>query len=311
VLAVRDAIRFRHAVDRSSGYVGIRLTRTRYLNGAATAAHSIKQYDGLSAFARDESEYDTLRGGHAIDLALARRSDGRRARQKGRISRLRAIGDSSLAGGMAKEALTQAGIVKSRLIGLLHDNEMSIARRSRRAERYLNRIKRSAELPALKKRSATRSKACRFRHSLRRMPQKLQRRDRGAVLPRALVKSWAQIHRQASTVCTTSRNWCARSEESEKGRTTPVIVIHRADDARQGFFRTGEKIITRNTRPAFRPENRSCRTNPTKTAPRRHTRVIGDDVRIGWKTQIDRRPDGALADGTGVVKILEKFPDEP
>src|SRR5438128_9975574 len=50
------------------------------------------------------------------------------------------IGDASLAGGMAMEALNQAGHLKTRLIVVLNDNEMSIAPEVGALTGYLNRI---------------------------------------------------------------------------------------------------------------------------------------------------------------------------
>src|SRR5258708_3861544 len=51
------------------------------------------------------------------------------------------IGDASLAGGMAMEAVNQAGHLKTRLIVLLNDNEMSIAPAVGALTGYLNRIR--------------------------------------------------------------------------------------------------------------------------------------------------------------------------
>ena len=51
------------------------------------------------------------------------------------------IGDASLAGGMAMEAINQAGHLKTRLIVLLNDNEMSIAPAVGALTGYLNRIR--------------------------------------------------------------------------------------------------------------------------------------------------------------------------
>ena len=51
------------------------------------------------------------------------------------------IGDASLAGGMAMEAINQAGHLKTRLIVLLNDNEMSIAPAVGALTGYLNRLK--------------------------------------------------------------------------------------------------------------------------------------------------------------------------
>src|SRR5256714_12457090 len=51
------------------------------------------------------------------------------------------IGDASLAGGMAMEAVNQAGHLKTRLIVVLNDNEMSIAPAVGALTGYLNRIR--------------------------------------------------------------------------------------------------------------------------------------------------------------------------
>src|SRR5215510_13400242 len=51
------------------------------------------------------------------------------------------FGDSSLAGGMAMEAINQAGNLKTRLIVVLNDNEMSIASVVGTLTGYLNRLR--------------------------------------------------------------------------------------------------------------------------------------------------------------------------
>src|SRR4029079_4050005 len=105
--------------------------------------HTIKQPGGLSGFLRrDESEYDTFGAGHAstsisagLGMAVARDRKG----EKHHVCAV--IGDSSLAGGMAMEAINQAGHLKTRLIVLLNDNEMSIAPAVGALTGYLNRIR--------------------------------------------------------------------------------------------------------------------------------------------------------------------------
>src|SRR5436305_8526198 len=104
---------------------------------------SIKQYGGISGFLRrDESEYDTFGAGHAstslsaaLGMAIARDRKG----EDYHVVAL--IGDASLAGGMAMEAINQAGHLKTRLIVLLNDNEMSIAPAVGALTGYLNRIR--------------------------------------------------------------------------------------------------------------------------------------------------------------------------
>src|SRR5437016_14612435 len=113
----------------------------KILTGRRGLVPTIKQYGGLSGFLRrDESEYDTFGAGHAstslsaaLGMAIARDHKG----EDYHVVAL--IGDASLAGGMAMEAVNQAGHLKRRLIVVLNDNEMSIAPAVGALTGYLNR----------------------------------------------------------------------------------------------------------------------------------------------------------------------------
>ncbi len=138
--------------DRLVWDVGHQAYAHKILTGRRDELHTIKQYGGLSGFLRrDESEYDTFGAGHAstsisagLGMAIARDTKG----EDFHVCAL--IGDSSLAGGMAMEAINQAGHLKSRLIVLLNDNEMSIAPAVGALSRYLNRIKEAQSYQHLK-----------------------------------------------------------------------------------------------------------------------------------------------------------------
>src|SRR5437868_8600336 len=129
--------------DRVVWDVGHQAYAHKILTGRRDALPTIKQYGGISGFLkRDESEYDTFGAGHAstsisaaLGMAVARDRKG----EKHHVCAV--IGDSSLAGGMAMEAINQAGHLKTRLIVLLNDNEMSIAPAVGALTRYLGRIK--------------------------------------------------------------------------------------------------------------------------------------------------------------------------
>src|SRR6187401_3703339 len=129
--------------DRLVWDVGHQAYAHKILTGRRDLLPTIKQYGGISGFLRrDESEYDTFGAGHAstslsaaLGMAIARDRKG----EDHHVVAL--IGDASLAGGMAMEAINQAGHLKSRLIVVLNDNEMSIAPAVGALSRYLNRIK--------------------------------------------------------------------------------------------------------------------------------------------------------------------------
>ena len=101
----------------------------KLLTGRAGQFESLRRYGGLSGFPkRTESPYDAFGVGHAstsisaaLGMATARDLAG------GKEHIVAVIGDGALSGGMALEALNQAGGMGKRLIVILNDNKMSIS----------------------------------------------------------------------------------------------------------------------------------------------------------------------------------------
>lgn len=129
--------------DRLVWDVGHQAYAHKILTGRRDQFPTIRQYGGLSGFLRrDESEYDTFGAGHAstsISAALGMAIARDRIGDDYHVCAI--IGDASLPGGMAMEAINQAGHLKTRLIVLLNDNEMSIAPSVGALTGYLNRIR--------------------------------------------------------------------------------------------------------------------------------------------------------------------------
>jgi 1-deoxy-D-xylulose-5-phosphate synthase len=101
----------------------------KILTGRKEALKSIRQYGGISGFLkRTESEYDVFGAGHAstsisagLGIATARDFD------KKKFKVISVIGDGSMTGGMAYEAMNNIGMLKKDIIVILNDNKMSIA----------------------------------------------------------------------------------------------------------------------------------------------------------------------------------------
>ena len=119
--------------DRLVWDVGHQAYAHKILTGRRDQLPTIKQYGGLSGFLRrDESEYDTFGAGHASTSISAALGMAMARDRKGEDHHVVAlIGDSSLAGGMAMEAINQAGHLKTRLIVILNDNDVHCAGRRR------------------------------------------------------------------------------------------------------------------------------------------------------------------------------------
>lgn len=102
----------------------------KILNGRKEELSTIRQLDGIAGFPKfQESSTDCFNTGHsstsisaAMGMACARDLKG----EKNNV--IAVIGDGSLTGGMALEALNHAGSTNTNLIVVLNDNEMSISK---------------------------------------------------------------------------------------------------------------------------------------------------------------------------------------
>lgn len=121
--------------------VGHQAYAHKLLTGRRDRFHTLRQHKGISGFPkRSESPYDTFDTGHSstsisagLGIALAKHMhlDPHRV--------IAVIGDGSMTGGMAFEALNQAGHLHKNLIVVLNDNEMSISRNVGALSSFLSR----------------------------------------------------------------------------------------------------------------------------------------------------------------------------
>lgn len=115
--------------DRIVFDVGHQAYAHKILTGRLQQFDTLRQLDGISGFPNpSESIFDVHPSGHASDslsiaLGLAKARDLRGSNEH--IVAL--IGDASIAGGMAFEALNQIGLEQSRMVIVLNDNGMSIS----------------------------------------------------------------------------------------------------------------------------------------------------------------------------------------
>ena len=101
----------------------------KILTGRKEQFKTKRLYGGISGFPRrSESEYDSFGTGHsstsisaALGMAVAAKLNGEEDRQTVAI-----IGDGAMTGGMAFEALNNAGVYRSNLLVVLNDNNMAI-----------------------------------------------------------------------------------------------------------------------------------------------------------------------------------------
>lgn len=117
----------------------------KILTGRADRFDTLRSFNGLSGFPkRSECEHDMYDSGHSstsisvgMGYAAARDLDG------DNYEVISVIGDGALTGGISYEALNNAGSMGSKLIVILNDNEMSIAKNSGSISQHLSRLRAS------------------------------------------------------------------------------------------------------------------------------------------------------------------------
>jgi 1-deoxy-D-xylulose-5-phosphate synthase len=132
--------------------VGHQAYTHKLLTGRKDFFSTLRQMDGISGFPkREESTCDPFDTGHsstsvsaALGLVKARDLKG------GKNKVVAVIGDGALTGGLAYEALNNAGRLKSNLVIILNDNNMSISENVGGMANYLAKLRTSSKYTGFK-----------------------------------------------------------------------------------------------------------------------------------------------------------------
>ncbi len=307
-LAVALHYAFDTPKDRLVWDVGHQAYAHKILTGRRDLLPTIKQYGGVSGFLRrDESEYDTFGAGHAstsisaaLGMAIARDRKG----EQHHVVAL--IGDASLAGGMAMEAINQAGHLKTRLIVVLNDNEMSIAPAVGALTGYLNRIRESQGYHRFKEEVeetllAIPTLGGRLHHAAKTMKDAIA----AAVLPGALVSElgfkyigYIDGHNPQALV--------AALHEAQQIKDGPVIV-HALTTKGKGYPTAESDYYRWHATGPFDLATGKPIKSPAKTPT--YTSVFGKTLcRLMEKDERIVALTAAMPDGTGICDALEQFP---
>ncbi len=308
-LAVALHYAFETPVDRLVWDVGHQAYAHKILTGRRDLLPTIKQYGGISGFLRrDESEYDMFGAGHAstslsaaLGMAVARDRKG----EDHHVVAL--IGDASLAGGMAMEAINQAGHLKSRLIVVLNDNEMSIAPAVGALAGYLNRIRGAHGYHRFKDEVeetllAITSLGERLHHAAKTVKDAIA----AAVLPGALINElgfkyigYVDGHNPRALV--------AAFREAQQIKGGPVIV-HALTTKGKGYPQAEKDYYRWHATGPF--DLKSGQAIKSKASAPTYTAVFGNTLaELMEKDEKIIALTAAMPDGTGVCTPLERFPE--
>ncbi|MBQ9435225.1 MAG: 1-deoxy-D-xylulose-5-phosphate synthase [Bacteroidales bacterium] len=115
----------------------------KIITGRKERFHTNRCYGGISGFPKmSESEYDSFGTGHSstsisaiLGMAVANRLAGNTEQ-----NHIAVIGDGAMGGGMAFEAMNQAGATNANMLIILNDNKIAIDKNVGAMSRYLLRI---------------------------------------------------------------------------------------------------------------------------------------------------------------------------
>jgi len=164
----------------------------KLLTGRRKRFASLRQHGGLSGFTcRSESEHDPFGAGHAstsvsaaLGMAIARDLSG------SNYNVVAIIGDGAITGGMAFEALNQAGHLGSKLCVILNDNGMSISPTVGAFAKLLGRIRFDYRYRWAEERGQRLLDVLPWGKQLRQIGQRLRSVFKGLIMPTVL---WEEL----------------------------------------------------------------------------------------------------------------------
>ena len=133
---------FNTPIDKIIWDIGHQCYPHKILTGRKNKLDSVRKYNGISGFLKiKESEYDVFGAGHsstsisaALGMAIARDV------QNKKHNIISIIGDGGMTAGMSYEAMCHAGYLKTDMLVILNDNEMSISPNVGALNKYLTRL---------------------------------------------------------------------------------------------------------------------------------------------------------------------------
>ncbi|HCY39647.1 MAG TPA: 1-deoxy-D-xylulose-5-phosphate synthase [Neisseriales bacterium] len=154
----------------------------KILTGRRSKMDSLRQIGGLSGFPkRSESEYDTFDVGHSSTSISAALGMAVANQLRGKDDKVVAIiGDGSMTAGLAFEGLNNAGWLKTDMLVILNDNEMSISENVGAVSSYLSSILASRFYNTVKDKA---NKTLSIVPNLQKLAHKVEEHMKGMVMP--------------------------------------------------------------------------------------------------------------------------------
>ncbi|TPQ24326.1 1-deoxy-D-xylulose-5-phosphate synthase, partial [Methylomonas koyamae] len=291
-------------VDQLVWDVGHQAYPHKILTGRKDRMTTIRTLGGVSAFpSRDESEYDAFGVGHSSTSISAALGMAIASQLRGEDKKMVAIiGDGSITGGMAFEAMNHAGDVNANLLVILNDNEMSISPPVGAMNNYLTKILSSKFYSSVKKES---KKALSSMPSVWELARKAEEHVKGMIVPGTLFEELGFNY--FGPIDGHDLEMLVSTLENLKDLTGPVF-LHVVTKKGKGYAPAEKDPLAYHGVPAFDPTQDFL----PKAAPSPHptyTEVFGRwlcDMAAQDERLLGITP--AMREGSGLVEFSQKFP---
>jgi 1-deoxy-D-xylulose-5-phosphate synthase len=278
----------------------------KVLTGRRALLQTIRQKGGLSGFTnRSESEYDTFGVGHAsTSISAALGMAAARDERKDDHEVVAIIGDGGLTGGVAMEGLNQAGYLKSKLLVILNDNEMSISPNVGAMSGYLLRIARGQIYNRVRSDVANILKKLPAGQRLAGLAEHLEDGLKKALVPGTLFEELGFTY--VGPIDGHSLPGLVKTLRDVKKMPGPVL-LHVKTLKGKGYELAEKDPVYWHGPSPFKVETGEV---AKKSAPPSYTQVFGDAlVELAEKDERIVGITAAMPEGTGIDRFQKRFPD--
>lgn len=299
---------FNSPSDKIIWDVGHQAYTHKILTGRRDAFPTQRCYRGISGFPkRSESEHDPFGAGHSstsISAGLGMAVGNALKGEKDHV--IAVIGDGSLTGGMAFEALNQAGHLRKNLIVVLNDNEMSISKNVGALSSFISRKMTGGYYRSLKKEmEAVLASIPAIGGNILNFAKKAENSLKGFLTPGTLFEALGFEY--VGPIQGHDLDALIGVLENVKELEGPILV-HVMTKKGKGY---GPAEETPDKFHGIAPKSLGAKpAAPARPAPPSYTQIFGDTmVKLA-----DRDPKvvaitAAMPDGTGLTGFSKRFPE--
>jgi 1-deoxy-D-xylulose-5-phosphate synthase len=276
----------------------------KILTGRKERMTTIRTLNGVCAFPnRAESEYDAFGVGHSSTSISAALGMAIASELKGEDKQMVAIiGDGSITGGMAFEAMNHAGSIDANLLVILNDNDMSISPPVGAMNNYLTKILSSKFYSSMREES---KKALSKMPSVWELARRTEEHMKGMIVPGTLFEELGFNY--IGPIDGHDLDMLVSTLENLKAISGPRF-LHIVTKKGKGFPPAEKDPLAYHGVPAFDPGLDFL----PKAAPSVHPTYT--DVFGSWLCDMAEQDDRLLAitpamrEGSGLVKFSEQYP---